>query len=156
DYVTQGLFEADAASAERLKPADGAACAPARKLPHIVMVFDESSFDISVVPNLKLPADYRSHFRSFDGRQRTLMVGGAGGPSWFTEYNVLPGLSARSYGRFADFLTRLAAGRVERGLPRALRACGYKTITQYPFWGAFLGARSFQTSSGIEHFLDMK
>ena len=29
------------------------------------------------------------------------MVEGAGGPSWFTEYNVLTGLSARSYGRFA-------------------------------------------------------
>ena len=38
------------------------------------------------------------------------MVEGAGGPSWYTEYNVLTGLSARSYGRFADFVTRIAAG----------------------------------------------
>jgi phosphoglycerol transferase MdoB-like AlkP superfamily enzyme len=156
DYFAHGLFEADAAVAERLKPVDGGACAPGRKLPHIVMVFDESSFDIGVVPNLKLPPDYRNHFRSFDGKNRTLVVEGAGGPSWYTEYNVLTGLSARSYGRFADFVTRIAAGKVERGLPHALRACGYKTISQYPFWGAFLGARSFQTSTGIEHFLDLK
>ena len=156
DYFTHGLFEADATAADRLKPAEGSVCASGRKLPHIVMVFDESSFDISVVPNLKLPSDYRSYFRSFDGNHRTLVVEGAGGPSWYTEYNVLTGLSARSYGRFADVLTRLAAGRVERGLPHALRACGYKTISQYPFWGAFLSARSFQTSTGIEHFLDLK
>ena len=32
------------------------------------------------------------------------MVEGAGGPSWYTEYNVLTGLSARSYGRFSDFV----------------------------------------------------
>ena len=82
------------------------------------------------------------------------MVEGAGGPSWYTEYNVLTGLSARSYGRFADFVTRIAAGRVERGLPHALRRCGYKTFTLYPFYGAFLGARHFQQTAGIQNFLD--
>ena len=74
------------------------------------------------------------------------MVEGAGGPSWYTEYNVLTGLSARSYGRFADFVTRIAAGRVERGLPHTLRSCGYKTYTLYPMYGAFLSARHFQTT----------
>lgn len=156
EYFTRGLFEADAVAAERLKPAAGDICASQRALPHIVMVFDESSFDISTVPGVKLPPDYQQHFGSFDGKQRTLLVEGAGGPSWYTEYNALTGLSARSFGRFADFLTRIAAGRVERGLPHALRACGYKTFSLYPFWGAFLGARSFQMTTGIEHFLDAK
>jgi hypothetical protein len=36
------------------------------------------------------------------------------------EYNVLSGLSARSFGRFAYYVTRIAAGRVKRGLPTAL------------------------------------
>jgi len=81
-------------------------------------------------------------------------VEGAGGPSWYTEYNVLTGLSARSYGRFADFVTRIAAGRVERGLPHTLRKCGYKTFTLYPMYGAFLSARNFQQSAGIQSFLD--
>ena len=40
-----------------------------------------------------------------------------------------------SFGRFADFVTRIAAGRVERGLPHALRRCGYKTFSLYPMWG---------------------
>ncbi len=82
------------------------------------------------------------------------MVEGAGGPSWYTEYNVLTGLSARSYGRFAEFVTRIAAGRVERGLPNTLRRCGYKTFTLYPMYGAFLSARHFQTTAGIQNFLD--
>jgi hypothetical protein len=62
-----------------------------------------------------------------------------GGPSWLTEYNVLAGLSSRSFGRFAYFVTRIASGRVERGLPLALRRCGYSTLSLYPAYGDFMG-----------------
>ena len=120
------------------------------------MVFDESSFDLSIAPGVQVPSDYQRHFQSFDGKARSFVVEGAGGPSWFTEYNVLTGLSARSYGRFADFVTRISAVHVERGLPRALRRCGYKTFSFYPYYGAFLGARRFQMQAGIEHFFDVK
>ena len=89
-------------------------------------------------------------------RQRSFLVEGAGGPTWYTEYNVLTGLSARSYGRFADFVTRIAAGRVTRSLPNALHRCGYRTFSLYPWLGAFLGARRFQNTLGIDHFLDAK
>jgi phosphoglycerol transferase MdoB-like AlkP superfamily enzyme len=153
DLITRGILESDAKVSEQLAAAADKPCTVS-KPPHIVMVFDESSFDIRAVPGLKLPADYGGHFRSSDGKQRSLIVEGAGGPSWFTEYNVLTGLSARSYGRFADFVTRIAAGRVERGLPSTLRHCGYKTFTLYPMYGAFLSARHFQTTTGIQNFLD--
>jgi hypothetical protein len=53
-------------------------------------------------------------------------------------------------------VTRIAADRVERGLPRALRECGYKTFSLYPMWGSFAGARAFQQTAGIEHFLDSR
>ncbi len=152
DLMTRGVLESDAAVSERLTVA-AAPCAM-RKPPHIIMVFDESSFDIRAIPGVKVPAGYGAHFKSDDGAQRSLVVEGAGGPSWFTEYNVLTGLSARSYGRFADFVTRIAAGRVERGLPQTLRKCGYKTFTLYPMYGAFLSARHFQTTAGIQSFLD--
>jgi hypothetical protein len=69
---------------------------------------------------------------------------------------VLTGLSARSYGRFATSVTRIASGHVARGLPNALGRCGYKTFSLYPFYGAFLGSRGFQTTAGIERYLDMK
>ena len=130
------------------------ACQPAGKPPHIILVLDESSFDITARPASRCrPVTAAISSRS-TARQRSLIVEGAGGPTWFTEYNVLTGLSARSFGRFAYFVTRIAAGRVERGLPHALRRCGYKTFTLYPAYGAFLSARSFQKTTGVEQFLD--
>src|SRR5438093_4143079 len=109
DLSTGGVLEADPASIERLNLAAGASCQVARKLPHIVMVFDESSFDATMMPGISVPPNYRERFRSSDGKIRSFIVEGAGGPSWYTEYNVLTGLSARSYGRFAESVTRLAA-----------------------------------------------
>jgi phosphoglycerol transferase MdoB-like AlkP superfamily enzyme len=157
DLVTRGVLEADAALPERLAfGVPGASCGAGRKLPHIVVVFDESSFDVTALPDVVAPPNYAERFRSSDGKMRSLIVEGAGGPSWFTEYNVLTGLSVRSYGRFAESVTRLAAGRVKRGLPFALRNCGYKTYSLYSWFGGFVGARNFQTSTGIEHFLDAK
>src|SRR6185295_5741609 len=61
----------------------------------------------------------------------------------------------RSFGRFAYFVTRIAAGRVKRGLPRSLRRCGYRTFSLYPWLGAFLGARRFQASVGMQRFRDI-
>ncbi len=156
DLSTGAVLEADPASIDRLNLAAGASCQVARKLPHIVMVFDESSFDATMMPGISVPPNYRERFRSSDGKIRSFIVEGAGGPSWYTEYNVLTGLSARSYGRFAESVTRLAAGRVKRGLPDALRKCGYSTYSLYSWFGAFVGARGFHTTTGIEHFLDAK
>jgi sulfatase-like protein len=155
EFATHGLLESDASVTERLK-VPALACSPGAKLPHIILLHDESSFDITAAPGIKVPPGYQRHFRSFDGKARKLVVEGAGGPSWFTEYNVLTGLSARSYGRFATSVTRIAAGHVARGLPNALSRCGYKTFSLYPFYGAFLGSRGFQTSAGVERYLDMK
>lgn len=156
ELATHGLLESDGTAAEQLRSDAGAACSPAGKMPHIILLHDESSFDITAAPGIKVPPGYHKHFRSFDGTPRKLIVEGAGGPSWFTEYNVLTGLSARSYGRFATSVTRIAGGRVARGLPHSLSRCGYKTFTLYPFYGAFLGSRSFQTTAGVERYMDMK
>ena len=156
ELMTHGFMESDAVNADRLEPTIGETCQAAGKRPHIIMVHDESSFDITAAPGIRVPPDYRRHFESFDGRIRSFTVEGVGGPSWYAEYNVLTGLSARSFGRFAYFVTRIAAGRVERGLPRTLARCGYQTHTLYPWPGAFLGARSFQKSTGIEYFIDAK
>ena len=115
-----------------------------------------SSFDIRQAEGIKVPAGYGSHFKSFDGKARKFVAESNGGPSWFTEYNVLAGLSSRSFGRFSYFVTRIASGRVERGLPLALRRCGYNTSSLYPAYGAFMSARSFQTTTGIQHFYDAR
>jgi phosphoglycerol transferase MdoB-like AlkP superfamily enzyme len=44
---------------------------------------------------------------------------------------------------------------VTRGLPQALQRCGYKTVSLYPTYGDFLGARAFQKGTGVEEFIDM-
>ena len=155
EFWHRGYLESDAAASGHLGVIDDS-CATTGKRPNIILIHDESSFDIRVVPGIKLPPDYGPHFKSFDGKQRRFMVESNGGASWFAEYNVLAGLSSRSYGRFSYFLTRVAAGRVERGLPRTLQRCGYHTYTLYPALGAFMSARSFHTSAGIEHFIDAK
>jgi hypothetical protein len=156
ELMLHGYMESDAVVTDRLKLLPDATCVPAQKPPHIIMVHDESSFDIRVAPGVKVPAGYGSHFLSFDGKARHFVVEGAGGPSWYTEYNVLAGLSARSFGKFSYYVTRIAAGRVERGLPTALRRCGYHTFSIYPALGAFMSARSFQASTGVQNFLDQK
>lgn len=154
ELMLHGYMESDATVTEHLKTLPAATCAPATKPPHIILVHDESSFDIRVAPGVKVPADYGPHFRSFDGKSRHFIAEGAGGPSWYTEYNVLAGLSARSFGRFAYYVTQIAAGRVVRGLPTALRRCGYRTFSIYPALGAFMSAKSFQTTAGMQTFVD--
>jgi hypothetical protein len=153
DFLQYGFLESDLV-ADRLVIPREEACHAAGRRPHIVMIHDESSFDIRSAPGIKVPANYGDHFRSFDGKQRKFLAESNGGPSWFTEYNVLAGLSSRSFGKFSYFVTKIASGRVERGLPMALRRCGYHTVSLYPAAGAFMGAHGFQTTTGMERFLD--
>ncbi len=156
DFIKYGFMESDAVAAERLKVPLLDSCHPVGRRPHIIMIHDESSFDIRQAAGIKVTAGYGSHFKSFDGKERKFLAESNGGPSWFTEYNVLAGLSSRSFGRFSYFVTRIASGRVGRGLPLALRRCGYDTTSLYPAYGAFMSARSFQTTTGIQHFYDAR
>jgi hypothetical protein len=156
DFVHYGFMESAASVPERLKVPLVDSCHPAGRRPNIIMIHDESSFDIRAADGIKVPPGYGRHFQSFDGKERKFLAESNGGPSWFTEYNVLAGLSSRSFGRFAYFVTRIASGRVERGLPLALRRCGSSTLSLYPAQGAFMSARSFQTTTGIQRFLDAR
>ncbi|MDI1266834.1 MAG: sulfatase-like hydrolase/transferase [bacterium] len=156
DFVNYGFMESEKVTAERLKMPLVDSCHVSGRRPHIIMVHDESSFDIRQANGVKVPAGYGGHFKSFDGKERKFLAESSGGASWMAEYNVLAGLSSRSFGRFSYFVTRIASGRVERGLPLALRRCGYTTISLYPAYGAFMGAKGFQTTTGIQHFHDAR
>lgn len=156
DFVSYGFMESDAVARGQLKIPLVDSCHPAGRRPNIILIHDESSFDIRAAEGVKLPAGYGAQFRSYDGVERKFLAESNGGPSWFTEYNVLAGLSSRSFGRFAYFVTRIASGRVERGLPLALRRCGYNTLSLYPAFGAFMSARSFQATTGIQRFYDAR
>ena len=88
-------------ASDQLRSAANETCQPGRKPPHIIMVLDEASFDVTRRAGRQGAAGLWRHFKSFDGKARSLLVEGAGGPTWYTEYNVLTGLSARSYGRLS-------------------------------------------------------
>jgi phosphoglycerol transferase MdoB-like AlkP superfamily enzyme len=156
DFAAYGFMQSDATLAERLKMPLVDSCHVAGRRPHIILVHDESSWDIRQAPDVKVPAGYAGHFKAFDGKERRFLAESSGGSSWLAEYNVLAGLSSRSFGRFSYFVTRIASGRVERGLPLALRRCGYTTVSLYPASGAFMSARGFHTTAGIQHFYDAK
>ena len=156
DFMNYGFMESDKVTTERLKLPLVDSCQAAGRRPNIIMIHDESSFDIRSAPGIKVPVGYGSHFQSYDGKARKFLAESNGGPSWFTEYNVLAGLSSRSFGPFSYFVTRIASGRVDRGLPLALRRCGYSTVSLYPAYGAFMSARSFQTTTGIQNFYDAR
>ncbi|HKU08118.1 MAG TPA: LTA synthase family protein, partial [Bradyrhizobium sp.] len=145
DFTSYGFMQSDAALVERLKIPLVDSCHVAGRRPHIILIHDESSWDIRQASGVKVPAGYGSHFKSFDGKERRFIAESSGGSSWLAEYNVLAGLSSRSFGRFSYFVTRIASGRVERGLPMALRRCGYSTVSLYPAYGAFMSARGFHT-----------
>jgi hypothetical protein len=51
---THGFMEYDAVIADRLEPTIGETCQAAGKRPHIIMVHDESSFDITAEHRLVL------------------------------------------------------------------------------------------------------
>jgi hypothetical protein len=154
ELMTHGMLESDATVTERLKPSLDLACSPTAKPPHIILIHDESSFDIRSAPGIKVPPGYGEHFKSLDGKERNFLVEGVGGPSWYAEYSVMTGLSARSFGRFSYFVLGIASGRVQRGLPNVLRNCGYRTHTLFPALGAFMNSRSFQTNVGVQAFRD--
>jgi Sulfatase len=144
---------AHAAGRPALPP--GEKCDTAARRPHIIMLLDESSFDITAAPGVRVPPGYSDYFRSMDGKQRTMIAEATGGPTWYTEFNVLTGMSARSFGDLKFYVTRITASRVARGLPQALQRCGYKTFSLYPTYGDFLGARKFQKGAGVGQFIDM-
>ena len=85
ELLTRGLLESDPVVTGALHAPVGAGCRAPAKRPHIIMVLDESSFDISTVAGVNVPPGYRDHFKSFDGRRRSFVVEGAGGPNWYPE-----------------------------------------------------------------------
>ena len=153
DLITRGVLESDATITGRLA-SRRRHTVHGDKPPHIVMVFDEFELRIRAIPEVKIPPVTARTSKSSDGKQRSLIVEGAGGPSWFTEYNVLTGLSARSYGRFADFVTRIAAGRVERGLPHTLGNAATRPSRSIRCTARLSARGTSRMTAGIQNFLD--
>src|SRR5262245_29689036 len=57
---------AHASTSSLSPPAD---CEASVKHPHVIMMLDESSFDVTAAPGIKVPAGYPDYFTSADGKQ---------------------------------------------------------------------------------------
>ena len=137
DFVNYGFMESEAATAERLKVPLVDSCHPAGRRPHIIMIHDESSFDIRQADGVKVPPGYGSHFKSFDGKERKFLAESNGGASWFTEYNVLAGpvvalvrplLLFRHPHRVGPGRARTAAGAAPLRLQHPLALSGLRRL----------------------------
>src|SRR4030095_15289970 len=90
DFTSYGFMQSDAALAERLKMPLVDSCHVAGRRPHIILIHDESSWDIRQAADVKVPAGYGGHFKSFDGKERKFLTESSGGASWPSEKHVRP------------------------------------------------------------------
>ncbi len=82
ELMNHGWFDASASTGvDTVTHTAAFKCQPAKKPPHILLVHDESSFDVRAIPKLKVPAGYGAHFKSYDGHARKFLVESNGGSS---------------------------------------------------------------------------
>ena len=131
------------------------ACDATVKRPHIIMLLDESSFDVRAAPGIKVPAGYADYFKS--GRRQAAHHGGGGDRRSDLVHRVQHG--DRAVGALVRRPEVLCdahrRGQGDARTAAALQRCGYKTVSLYPTYGDFLGARTFQKAAGVEQFIDM-
>ncbi|KAB2918379.1 MAG: sulfatase-like hydrolase/transferase [Hyphomicrobiaceae bacterium] len=134
-------------------PAD---CASAGRRPHIILVHQESVVPPAFFPSLSYDRRLDPFFHSFDGQLHKLSVETYGGASWLTEFSVLTGLSARSFGGMRQFVQPMTAGKLKDTLPKALATCGYRNVMLYPMLRHFLASGRFFETAGFGEIIDAK
>jgi hypothetical protein len=133
-----------------------AACTPAGRLPHIILIHQESVVPPEYFPTLSYDRSIDPFFRSHDGRLNRLRVETYGGASWLTEFSLLTGLSTQAFGGMRQFLQHVMAGKVADTLPQALARCGYRNTFFYPMLKGFLGSARFFDAVGLSEVFDAK
>ena len=136
--------------------AEPGSCVPPARLPHIILIHQESVVPPSYFPSLTYDRGLDPFFHSHDGQLRKLRVETYGGASWLTEFSVLTGFSTRSFGNMRQFVQQAMAGKVQVTLPQALAHCGYRNVMFYPMLRNFLGAGKFFEGVGLTEIFDAK
>jgi phosphoglycerol transferase MdoB-like AlkP superfamily enzyme len=131
-------------------------CTPRSKLPHIVLIHQESLVPPSLFPRLQYDHALDRFFLSSDGRLHRLRVETYGGGSWVTEFALLAGISAKAFGDMRMFVQVLMEGRLKETLPQTLANCGYRTLMLFPMNNGFLSLDRFYRSIGFSELLDRR
>jgi len=97
-------------------------CAPTTKLPHIILIHQESVAPPAFFPSLSYDRSLDSFFHSIDGKLNKLRVETYGGASWLTEFSIMTGLSTQSFGGMRQFLQHTMAAKIQDTLPQTLAA----------------------------------
>ncbi len=140
-------------SVARATPADAAAHV---RLPDVLMVLEESTFDPQLIGKCRYPACNNAMFRAPASALRTeqgpLLVHTSGGGTWLTEFAVLSGFDWRSFGRGGAYAPVSLAPRLRQSLPQYLRTLGYHTVVFSAVGADFLHARSAYRYYGFDEF----
>ena len=148
--------EADASEAVANDPPDAAAPAAAARLPDVLVVLEESTFDPQLIAACREAACASTMFRAPANALRTvqspLLVHTTGGGTWLTEFAFLSGFDWRTFGRGGAYAPVSLAPRLRRSLPQYLRTLGYHTVVFSAVGADFLRARSAYRYYGFDEF----
>lgn len=133
-----------------------ASCTAEQKLPHIILIHQESVVPPSFFPSLKYDTSLDPFFKSYDGKLHKLRVETYGGASWLTEFSVLAGVSTYSFGGMRPFVQSLMQGKVHDTLPQSLARCGYRNSVFYPVPKDFVSNGRFYAAAGMPEIFDFK
>jgi phosphoglycerol transferase MdoB-like AlkP superfamily enzyme len=128
---------------------------PPKRLPDIVVVLLESTFDLprvfDVTPELHSDLFPNSALGQLQGE---LGVAAIGGGTWISKFEAITGIPSRLFG-YAGYYTHVElAPYVKASLATHLKAKGYRTEALYPVEGWFYGARAAYAHYGFDAFHD--
>ena len=129
---------------------------PATRLPDVLMVLEESTFDPQLISACREAACASTMFRAPAAAVRTvqspLLVHTTGGGTWLTEFAFLSGFDWRTFGRGGAYAPVSLAPRLRHSLPQYLRSLGYHTVVFSAVGADFLRARSAYRYYGFDEF----
>ncbi len=126
------------------------------KLPDVVLMLEESTFDPRILKLCTIP---QCHRRMFDPDKLTrahgpMTVHTFGGGTWTSEFSALTGLAHTLFGNAGLYAPYNLAPRVAYTLPHVFKRAGYRAIALYPMSGDFLNARNAYDYYGFDAFYD--
>jgi phosphoglycerol transferase MdoB-like AlkP superfamily enzyme len=131
-------------------------CVTTTKPPHIILIHAESAMPPGIFPGLDYDHGIDRLFVSQDRTIHRLRVETYGGASWLTEFSVLTGISASSFGGMQQLVQPLMTDKLRDTLPQTLDRCGYRNIIFYPLMRNFVSNAKFYASVGIKELFDAK
>ncbi|MBS0566631.1 MAG: sulfatase-like hydrolase/transferase [Proteobacteria bacterium] len=129
---------------------------PERRLPDIVVVLEESTFDPAILADCTI-RECRSAM--FDADAYTLAHGPLqvhtiGGGTWTSEFTFFSGMPSTLFGRAGLYAPFNLAPHLRYALPRVLKEHGYRNIAVYPMGANFLDAKRAYEFYGFDAFHD--